>query len=175
MAFSAVSVLVRHNFEYFDFCVDILDQYSFPRNTFVFVLLFFCQFTALRFLFRRFAVLMNVSNPLITAVHLCFYAIQNASADSVFVQLKIVSFSAIFRNAYDFLRTSVDHNLRFYRVLFLFAGVILPLFFLGRSIGHSVTSTRMTSMFSSSRSVFLPGNLNFTSLTSVSSTHTMTS
>ena len=171
MAFSAVTVFNRHNFEYFEFCVDILNEYSFTRNTSVFCFFFFCEFTAFRFLFRRFAVRMNFSDSLIPAVHLLFYALKNATADCVFIYLEIMRFSAILRNAYDFFCTFVYNYLCFYGVLFLLAGIISFLFFLGRSIGLSVTSTRITSILSSSSNTFLPGNLNFSSLTSVSSTH----
>jgi len=175
MALSAVTVFVRHNLEYFDFCVDILDQYSIPRNPSVFQFFFLGEFTAFRFLFRRFAVLVNFGNPLIAAVHLRFYALKNTSADGVFVQFEIMRFPAIFRNANDFFRPFVDNDLCFYGMFFLFPGIPLPLFFLGRSIGHSVTSTRITSMLSSSSNAFLPGNLNFSSCTSVFSTQTIVS
>ena len=175
MAFSAVAVFVRHNFEYFDFRVDVLDQYSFTRNPSVFRLFFLGEFTALRFLFRRFAVLVDLGNPLITAVHLRLYTFKNTSANGVFVQFEIVRFAAIFRHADDFFRPLVDDNLSFYGVLFLFPGVPLTLFFLGRSMGHSITSTRMTSMLSSSSNTFLPGNLNLSSCTRVFSTHSIVS
>ena len=175
MASSAVTILVRHNSEYLDLCVDILAEYSFTSNASVFRLFFLGKFASLRFLFRCFAVLVNFRYPLVSAVHLRFYALKNASADCVFVQLKIVSFAGIFRDTYDFFCTFVDNNLRFYRVFLLFSGIPLPLFFLGRSIGHSITSTKITSMLSSSSNTFLPGSLNLSSLTSVSSTHTIVS
>jgi len=160
MASSAVTILVRHNFEYLDLRVDILAKYSFTSNASVFGFFFLGEFASFRFLFRRFTILVNFRDTLITAVHLRFYAIKNASADCVFVQLKIVSFARFFRDTYDFFCAFVDNNLCFYGVFFLFAGVVLPLFFLGRSIGHSITSTRITSMLSSSSNTFLPGNLN---------------
>ena len=175
MAFSAVAVLVRHNFEYFDFRVDVLNKYSFTRNTPVFSFLFLGEFATFWFLFRRFTVPVNVGDSLISAVHLRFYAIKNTSADCILVQLKIMRFSGIFCDTDDFLGVLVDDYLGFYGVLFLFSGVPLPLFFLGRSIGHSVTSTRITSMLSSSSNAFLPGNLKFSSLTSVFSTHSIVS
>lgn len=50
---------------------------------------------------------------------------------------------------------------------FLFSGIPFSLFFLGRSIGHSVTSTRITSILSSSTSAFFPGNENVPSLIKV--------
>ena len=120
MAFSAVAVLVRHNFEYFDFCVDVLDQYSFTGNAPVLNFLFFGKLAPFRFLFRCFAVLVNLSYPLISAVHLRFYAIKNTPADGILVQLKIMCFPAIFCNTYDFFRVFVDDDLCFYGVLFLF-------------------------------------------------------
>ena len=121
MAISAVTILVRHNFEYFDFCVDILNEYSFTRNASVFSFLLFCEFSPFRFLFRRFAVLVNISYSLIPAVHLLFYALKNPSADCIFVQLEIMRFAAIFRYANDFLRTFVDYYLCFYGVFLLFS------------------------------------------------------
>ena len=175
MAFSAVSILIRHNFEYLDFCVDVLNEHSFTRNAPVFCFFFLGEFTAFRFLFRRFAVLVNFGNTLITAVHLRFYAFKNTPADCVFVQLEIMRFSAIFRDANDFFRLFIDDNLGFYGMLFLFPGIPLTLFFLGRSIGHSITSTRITSMLSSSSNIFFPGNLNLASFTSVFSTHSIVS
>ena len=175
MAFSAVSDLVRHNFEYFDFRVDVLDQYSLARNPSVFQLLCLGEFTTFRFLFRRLAVLMYFGNPLIPAVHLRFDALKNTSADCIFVELEIVRFPEALRDTNDFFRVFVDDYLGFYRVLFLFPRIPLPLFFLGRSMGHSITSTRITSMLSSSSNAFLPGNLNVSSCTSVSSTHSIVS
>jgi len=175
MTFSAIAVLVCHNFEYFDFCVDILNQYSFTRNTPVFSFFFLGEFAAFGLLFRRFAVPVNFRNPLITAVHLLFYALKNTPANCVFVQLEIMRLATILCDANNFFLAFVHDNLRFYGVLFLFAGVVLTLFFLGRSIGHSVTSTKITSMSSSSSNAFLPGSLNFSSFTSVSSTHTIVS
>ena len=85
MAFSAVAVLVCHNFEYFDFCVDVLDQYSFSRNASVFGFLLPGESTALRFLFRRFAVLVDSGDSLVSAVQLCLYALKNTPANAVFV------------------------------------------------------------------------------------------
>jgi len=85
MAFSAVAVSVRHNLEYFDLCVDILDQYSISRNASVFGFLLLGEFTAFRFLFRRFAVLMNSGDSLVSAVQLCLYALKNTPANAVFV------------------------------------------------------------------------------------------
>jgi len=175
MAFSAVAVLVRHNFEHFDFRVDVFNEYSFTRNTPVFGLFFLGKFAAFRFLFRSFTVLVDFGDSLITAVHLRFYAIKDVSADCAFVQIEVVSFAAILRHTKDFFCSLVDNNLRFYGVFLLFSGIPLPLFFLGRSIGHSVTSTKITSMLSSSSSAFLPGSLNFSSLTSVFSTQTIVS
>ena len=175
MALSTVPVLVRHNFEYFDFCVDILDQYSLTRNTSILKFFFLGKLAPFRFLFRRFTILVDFNDSLITAVHLLFYAIKNTSADCVFVQLEIMCLAEIFRNANDFFCAFVDNNLSFYGVLFLFPRIPAPLFFLGRSTGHSVTSTRTISMLSSASNAFFPGNLNFSSLTRVFSTQTIVS
>ena len=129
MAFSAVAVLVRHDFEHFDFRVDVLDKYSFTRNSPVVRFFFLGEFTLFRFLFRRFTVLVNLCDPLISAVHLCLYSFKNMSANRIFVQLKIMRFSGIFRDANDFFGVFVDNNPGFYGVFFLLPGVPLPLFF----------------------------------------------
>lgn len=121
MTFSAIAVLVRHNFEYLDFRVDILYNDPFTGNAPVFGSLFLREFAAFRLLFWCFAVLMNCRDSLIATVHLLFDAIENAPADGVFVQLKIVCLSRFFRDTNDFFRVFVDDDLNFYRVPFLFS------------------------------------------------------
>ena len=175
MAFSTVAIFIRHYFKYFDFCVHIFNKDSLARNTLVFNFFFMRKFSPPGFLFWCFTVPMNISNSLITTVHLCLYAIKDPPANRVFIQSEIVRFSTTFGDTYDFFRSLVDNNLCFYGVFFLLARVVLPLFFLGRSIGHSVTSTSITSMLSSSSNAFLPGSLNLSSFTRVFSTQTIVS
>lgn len=146
MAFSAVTITVFHDFKNFDFCIDVFDINSFTGNTFVFRFFFSSKLTASRFFLWSFTVEVVRRDSLITTVRLCLYCTQHTMSHTIFIQLEIMCFSHILCNTQNFhIRFSYDH-LCFYCVSFLFSGIPFFLFFLGRSTGHSVTSTRTTSI-----------------------------
>ncbi len=78
---------------------------------------------------------------------------------ALFKHRKIVRFPVSLGCANNSARRLVNDHLRFYRVPFFLARIVSLLFFFGRSIGVSVTSTITNSkLFSLSRKAFLPGN-----------------
>lgn len=62
-----------------------------------------------------------------------------------FKQVKIMTAAMLLRQSDDPARLFVHHDLCFQRMALFFAGIVPPLFFLGLSIGLSVTSTKTIS------------------------------
>jgi len=80
----------------------------------------------------------------------------------VFKDTKIMLSSLAISRTNNFPCFLVDHYLGLESMFFLFSAVKLFLFFLGRSIGLSVTSITMISIWASgSKSFFFPGKLKF--------------
>lgn len=87
-----------------------------------------------------------------------FYAtVSNNGMNRRLEHIEIVHRSLILGGAENFLCFNVGNNLRLYRMSLLFPGIPLFLFFLGRSIGLSVTSTAsVRPAFSLASNAFLP-------------------
>ena len=148
----------------------MLNQDPFSSQGTIFLFFSLRQGMQLRFLERGLAVFMKICQALVTCVR------QNAKVLSeitaiVLEQLKIM-FTSITECGGNNLGTLLIRNyLRFLRVTLLFATVMPFLAFFGRSIGCSLTSTRMTSnTVSLAWSAFLPGNRNFPERTKAFST-----
>lgn len=157
MSFSSVSIPFAHDFESFDFCVDVFNDDSFLRQLAVERFLFHRQRVIFACFVRDSAVFVQLQQPLITTVG----QQQNPAKDRPnrrFENLKIMHGPFVLGGAENFLRFDVDDDLRFYRMPFFFAGIPVFLFFLGRSIGLSVTSTaRVRPAFSLDSNAFFPG------------------
>jgi hypothetical protein len=125
----------------------------------IMLLLFLCQ----RFIFgafiRQATVRVILIYPLITSIcfdaHLCM-----EMHSTLFKHLKIMCSSLVYVHADDGAIPGYD-QLDLVGMSLLFAGVILPLFFLGLSTGLSPTSTNTTDHFTLSLvRAFLPGKRN---------------
>ncbi len=93
---------------------------------------------------------------------------------TLFEQAKIMQIAIAKRGAHDFLVAQIDRHLGFLRVAPFLAAVVLALFFFGRSMGCSVTSTMITSKtVSLGCKDFLPGRRNWPESSSAFSTFAM--
>jgi len=136
----------------------------------------FCQrdtrlvlFLALPFIWRS-AIGMYASNALVSAVSYGFGVLIEVYP-GILEQSEVMSFSWSKVGTQYFLVLLTDDYLAFGRMTLLFARVVPPLSFFGRSTGDSEASTRATSMivFDLTRD-FLPGKANCLSLMRVFST-----
>lgn len=84
-------------------------------------------------------------------------------------QFVIVRFAFPEKRRHNSFRFFVNHTLRFQRVPLFLARIKLTLFFFGRSIKPSVTSTIVYLSESSANSCFLPGKANLPDLIKISS------
>ena len=93
----------------------------------------------------------------VSGIRLCFNGLVNGRT-ALLEQSKIMSSAFCLGRAYYPPGFFVGDDLGFKGVLLFLAGVVPALFFLGRSIGDSVTSMSMTSkLFSACSSFFFPG------------------
>jgi hypothetical protein len=115
---------------------------------------------------------VKFQDALITAVTLRLNATVYRASDAFPVKPEIMAGTLGVCRANNFLACFVYNQLRFDGVPLFLARIPLPLFFLGRSTGLSVTSTSITSISVFSSKAFLPGSLNFPLFTNVSSAHT---
>lgn len=141
MPSATVAIGIRHAFECLDARVDMLNHYSFPGKPSVVCFLPFVQRMVLACLCGDFASGMIRLYPLIPAVRLQHDLLVQRRSHAPFIQLEIMLGSAPLPYIQYLPGSPVDYHLRFYRVPLLFPGIIALLFFLGRSIGLSVTST----------------------------------
>ena len=119
--------------------------------------IFFRQWVFLASFLRQLRIVVQLLYSLVAGISLCF----NSGMYSGFALLEEFEvMPSSFRkaggnNSSAFL---FSYYLCFEGMFLLFAGVILPLFFLGRSMGVSATSINTTSISeSASNSFFLPG------------------
>ena len=156
---AAVAIPLRDDAKDFQMPNHVLDQYSLPRQLAVGAPRGGTQLTAFRLFSRRLRVLVFLVQTLITGIG----EQRNVFGKRKFrvlEQRKIVRFARRLFGANDFSPLLLDDNLRFYRVSFFLARIVSLLFFFGRSIDVSVTSTMTNSkVFSLSCRAFLPGNL----------------
>jgi hypothetical protein len=149
----------------------MFNQGPFSSQGMIFLFLSLRQSMIFRLLERGLAVFMKFCQALVACVR------QNAEVFSkivamIFEQLKIVFASTTERCGDNPGTLSFDPQLpTLLRVTLLFATVVSFLAFFGRSIGCSLTSTRMASnTVLLAWSAFLPGNRNFPKRTSTFST-----
>ena len=120
-------------------------------------LVFLGQRIFLASFFRQFAMEMQFLNALIPGICLCFESGMNSGA-ALFKKSEIMPSSFGLCGAYNSSGFSLSDYLCFDGVFLFLAGIIPALFFLGRSMGVSVTSISATSqLLSACKSFFFPG------------------
>lgn len=155
---AAIAIPFRDDAKDFQMPNDVLDQHFAPRQLTVSAPLFFAQLFALRLFDRCLRIGVFLLQALITGISEQTNVFGNRQC-ALFEHRKIVRFAVALCRADDPVSRSVDNNLRFYRVPLFLARIVSLLFFFGRSIGVSVTSTITNSkVLSLSRSTFLPGS-----------------
>ena len=136
----------------------VLHQHPLPRQLPVGAALLLAQRFAFRLLERCLRVFVYLLQALITGIAKYANVFGNLKS-GLFEHREIVRFPISLSSANDPTSRLVNDNLRFYRVPLFLARIISALFFFGRSIGVSVTSTMTNSkVFSLSRNTFLPGS-----------------
>jgi chemotaxis methyl-accepting protein methylase len=167
---SAIAIPLTQNTKHFQFAKNMLNHNPLASQRTVFLLFLFGQRMIFGFLERRLTVFMQVGQALVPSIRQDSNVLCNVKV-LVLEQLKVMLAAITKGSGYDFGRFWVGNQLRFLSVTFLFAAVVLFLAFFGRSIGCSLTSTRITSKtVSVGWSVFLPGRRNFCESTRASST-----
>ena len=155
---TAIAIPFGHDAKDFQMPDYVLDHDSTARELPIFSLLFGGQFASFRlfrwclrvFVFFVQALIARISKNtnVFGKRKFCF-----------FEHRQIVRFAVSLRRANNLASRFINDNLRFYRVPLFLARIVSLLFFFGRSIGVSVTSTMTNSkLFSLSRKTFLPGN-----------------
>lgn len=142
---AAIPIFFRQNPKDFQMSDDVFNHYSLRCQLPIIFFLGFGQLSAFWFLNRGSGVLMNSRQPLITTIRQTFNLFRQLSL-AVFVKRKIVSRSLRKSRVNNPFGFQTSPNLSFYRMPFFLARIISLLFFLGRSIGLSTTSTTTTSM-----------------------------
>ena len=157
--FAAVAIPFAHDFEGFDLGIDVFNDNAFARQCTVKRLLLCRQRTIFAFFVRNLTVRVVRQQSLIAAVGQQQNSPNNRCLDHHFEQLEIM-YGALFLGGTENLPCfGVNNDLRLYPVPLFLAGVPFFLFFLGRSIGLSVTSTiSVRPAFAWSSNAFLPGN-----------------
>lgn len=123
-----VAVTVLENLKAFYAAVYVLDKYSVARKCAVKLLFQLGQRTVLGRLERRQTVCVQVTNALITFIRNQKNVLRQMHL-TLPKQLHIVNRAFCFMDAYYFTGLTVDDDLVFYSVTFLFAGITLFLFF----------------------------------------------
>ena len=135
-----VAIALLEHFEALDPAIDVFDCDSVSCKTAVEGFLLLRKFTFSWLFEGRDAESVELVNALKP-----FVAKQKNICEQVnpalLEQFKVMNRSLGFGHANDLLGLTVDHDLIFDGVAFLLAGIALPLFFWGRSISCSVTST----------------------------------
>ena len=116
------------------------------------------------------AVGMELLNPLITFIR-NYLGLRSKMHFAFLKNIEIMLFAFAYRNTGDISCRGISNNLDFQRVLFLLARIVFFLFFLGRSISHSVASSRTTCSPSLSVRSPFDGKANSLLLISTLSTH----
>ncbi len=140
----------------------MIENFIFFGQRFFLAVLFRCNGIIMQSFYTSISRICNTQN------------VRMNSGFRIFKKFEIVLFTVTEFCANNALCCFTYNYLRFYRMSFFLTGVILPLFFLGRCIGLSEASTRITSIGKSLfKSSFLPGSENFPHRIKVSSTHFM--
>ena len=153
-----IAMPFRDNAKDFQIPNYILDQNSAPRQLTVGAAMFLAQLFASRLLERSLRVGVFLLQTLITGISQQTNVFGNRQR-ALFEHRKIVRSARSVCRANNSASRFINDNLRFYRMSLFLARIVSLLFFFGRSIGVSVTSTMIYSkLFSLSRNTFLPGN-----------------
>jgi len=156
---SAIPIPLCQNAKDFQMPNDVFYHHPLFCQLFVELLLFFCQFAAFRFLYRYPRIFVQIKQSLITTIGKAFNLIGQCGF-AVFVKRKIVSRSFGKPRVNDLFGLFASPHLCFYRVPLFLARIISLLFFFGRSIGDSTTSTTTTSISGDKSGRRLPGKVN---------------
>ena len=144
---------------------------TFLRNLTIIFAFLFGQRMILGTLFRQKRVGVYQSKTLVSGIRLQ-QRICLGMDTRILEQLEIVLLSVGKRQSNDFSSLKADKQLCFQCVPLFLSGIVSLLLFLGRSIGDSVASTRITSYLASLfSSAFRPGSEKVPSRISVFSTH----
>ena len=123
--------------------------------------------------FRQERIVVQQDKPLISSVRFQ-HDFWPGMGTGILVQLEIVFFPIGKRQRNNLPTLEIHQNLSFQRVPLFLSRIVSFLLFLGRSIGDSVASTRITSYsISLFNGAFRPGREKVPSWISVSSTHLM--
>lgn len=155
---AAVAVAFGDNPKDFQTPNHVFNHNALTRQLPIYSALVCAQLAAFWLLDGRLRVLMDGWQTLITRIAKQPNVISNRKS-AFFEHGKIVRFADCLPGANNLARLLFNDNLRFYRVPLFLATVVSALFFFGRSIGVSVTSTTINSkVFSLARKTFLPGS-----------------
>lgn len=160
-AFASVAVALCQEAKNFEFTDGMFYYDPFLGDAAVICFLFLGQRFFLASLVRHLAFFMQLSDALIAAVGLQHHIGMQAGF-AFFKEAEIVRSPLANNHANDFSFSRND-QLDFLSVSFLFARVIAPLLFLGRSTGDSPTSTKMILPSTAPvifNKAFLPGRRN---------------
>lgn len=170
---ASVSISFRHYSKYLQMSNNMFYYYTLLCQFSICRFLLNCQFTPFRLFHRCCAVFMQTSNALIARICKTKCFLQKLYF-TLFVKRKIVSCSFAKSCVENSFACSANSHLCFYRVPLFLARVEATLFFFGRSIADSTTSTTTTSTSEGSFSPRLTGNCNSGAALKMSSTRVMT-
>lgn len=122
----------------------MFNQDTFAGQSQVVGFLFLVQRLEFSFLGRCLTIAMDFGHPLVPGISQQ-QDMRRQTQVTFFEELEIMSFPGAEGGGQDHSSRLLDKHLSFLRVAFFLAAVVLPLFFSGRSIGCSVTSTTMIS------------------------------
>ena len=156
---SFVPIARRKNPKSFQIPVYMFNAYSLTRNLVIVGFIFGCQGMFFRGFARNQTVLVNFINSGIARIQNSLNSFGNMY--SAFLENpKIMHVSLRNGKTDDIQGFRIYDQLNLQRVSFFLPGVVTLLFFWGRSISHSVASTKTTSISKSSINAFLDGRLN---------------
>lgn len=171
---SFVSVARREYAKAFEVTVDMLNTYP-PLGEFrIGAFLLRAQLVFFRTLFGKRTLGMQLGQTAIASVGEN-QGVAGKRQSAVLEQLKIVPLPLATRKAEDIPTGGINDKLNFQGVFLFLARIIPALFFLGRSISHSVASTSTVSKCASWGNRRLVGKFNCPLCISVFSTHRMLS
>lgn len=169
---AAVSIASAQDAEDFQMPNDVFNNHSFLCQLTIKGFFFFTQRAAFRLFDRRAHKSVKLCQTLITTVRQAFGFFRQ-SRFAVLVKRKIVPCAFGKSRINDSAGAFANSQLRFYRVPLFLARIVAFLFFLGRSISHSATSTTTISTSSSPEGKRLPGKVNSPASVKISSTRVM--
>lgn len=158
-AATAISIPLAQDSEDFQMPNDVFDHDPLRCQLFVKLFLLIGQLATFRFLKRRSRVFVQRKQTLITAVCQTLDIFGQVRL-AMLVKRKVVPSAFGKSRINDLFGLPASPDLRFYRVSLFLARIVSFLFFFGRSIGDSATSTTTTSISGDRSAKRLPGKVN---------------